>query len=199
MFPAILLIIIFLAVIYPAWAIVHCVRSPNWGPAGKTVWIVLIAFFWTFGAILYGLFAARARVLSAVSWVILLAIISFSFWGLSVIDAEIKDLNTSLAASSQKLAEVSFTGLPDDTRAVMGHDLAQLQRDLNAPGLRQGFQNKFKTMSLHTFYIKITNDAAVTPAEYKDWRATMDSRKLIDPNALQDFVTDYGAFRPPQP
>jgi len=184
--------IFFICVVFPIWMIVDCATSASRKSLSKALWIVFMLLTWVLGGIVYGLLASRKKALQWTSGALFMVGALMIFFFLRSL-FYVADLASTEALKKVEAIQAGVLTQQDLARIKDG--LSALQREGQSDkGIARMFalRKSLKNITLTQIFLKMQDDGALTPSEYKIWIEKFDTRATQDPDDLKEFLDKKG-------
>ena len=185
-------VILFICVVFPIWMIVDCATSASRKSLSKALWIVFMLLTWVLGGIAYGLLASRKKALQWTSGALFMVGALMIFYFLRSL-FYVADLASTEALKKVEAIQAGVLTQQDLARIKDG--LSALQREEQSDkGIARMFalRKSLKNITLTQIFLKMQDDGALTPSEYKIWIEKFDTRATQDPDDLKEFLDKKG-------
>ena len=183
---AVLGTMIFGLLVYPIWAMIHCVTSETRSKKSKIIWLIVMIATWLTGAILYGLCASKRKLFQWISAILLVGTLSFITLFGAGMNYSTRLMNTELTDMLSKIDTLDTNELTPEEILKVKNSLLVVKQELNA-GLLE-LEKKRKAISLIELARLIEKDSLISAKEYKDWMDKYLSRALLDTDALDRYI-----------
>ena len=168
------------AVIYPIWMLFHCAMSPLNGKM-KTIWLLVILFTWSLGAILYGLIRCEKR---SAPWISAIALMCIGMISVFPLIKMYKAANNYAIEKLSKIDRLNTAKLSPDELTELKASLRALQSEVKSKNLERAL----RASHFSTLFSIYANDHQITPMEYREWIEKFNSRDMLDLNAFSAFI-----------
>ena len=183
---AVLFGIVFCAVIYPLWVLIHCAISKVMGTTAKVIWIIIMVLFWPLGGYVYGLFGSQKKNFQWISGSIfafgLIFIIMTSYAMSWLVDSTSQTISTGISTIKQ----LDNNSITQEQLIRLNNSLLILDEEIHGDWL--SFDKKLKAISLMDYFDLITEDKKITVSEYIDWMGKFESRQMLNLDGLQQYI-----------
>jgi len=178
-------LMLFYGFAFPVWMIIDVGISER-STTAKAVWILVMLLTWTFGAVLYGVFAAKqvfVKVLSAIGALGVFAIGGAVLVAMQLASPYLKMAPEAIAAQIDQLkrpgiADGEIDGLKAKVRTLFEETPLSFSTLTEKP---ERFQvNAFLMQKLST----VANDGELSREEFDEWVKLYEMRKVLDPEKL---------------
>ena len=179
--------VLFVLLIFPIWALVHCAVSPGLNGTSKAVWIVVMLLVWPIGAFLYGLFASQQRALrwcGGVSLALVTGLLAAVVVGMPYI---LQYTDREMSATIQRLDQLRMPEASQEQRAQLKQGLQTLQNELQGNWILQR-DRVGRVMTLYQLFSVYIEDHELSLPEYTDWMDKYRSRQLLDQEELRRYI-----------
>jgi hypothetical protein len=183
--PGLLLVIyiaavIFYGVIYPVWAIVHCLRAPLRSKKSKTIWVVSMVLTWTIGSLLYGIFASKRRLFQGFFFIFIFTVIILFAGARYTVNRVSAQLNKGIAKTIQRIDYMNTEQLTRRQLNKLKTSLSTLGEEFKNYRTISSADKVRKTTELLKGFDAMMADNRITYAEYKVWMDKFKSRNRLN-------------------
>ncbi len=178
-------LVLFFGVAHPIWMIIDAGLSER-STGAKVVWILLMLITWTFGSVLYGVFAAKqifVKIISVVGALGMVAFVGAMFVGFEL-------AQPFLAAAPEKIAaELSNVQHPE----LSEQEIDELKQNIKGlfeetPFSLGAFTEDPERFQVHLLLLQrlsmFASDGTLSREEYAEWQRLYQTRSSLDPEKL---------------
>ncbi len=184
--PAILLGLLFVAIIFPVWSVVLCLISKSMSKRDKLFWTLLIIATLPFGACAFGFLKSQKRFFQVMSGIVGLVLLFFIY---AVVQTwlwdknETKKAETEISAVLSELDRIKTSGISKSEIMIIQGDLKILRGEVRKDH-QMGFRAREAARSLAQNLNNLIKDDDLDNNEYHAWTTQFESRRKNFPTLL---------------
>ena len=185
------LLIVFVAFIYPVWALIDCVVTPVLETKWKIIWSIVMVVFWPLGSFAYGLFGSRKKIFQ---WIVTISLVVSFIFGLFFVTGLNWLIDTTVGNIDSQISGMErLEPGPVSKEELMKLNTCLLSLEGEMHDRWYSFDKKLKAMHLLDFFETITSDHHITREEYTEWMKRFESRETADRQTLENRIKEFKA------
>lgn len=179
------LLVLFFGVAHPIWMIIDAGLSER-STGAKVVWIIVMFVTWTFGSVLYGIFAAKqifVKIISVVGALGIVAFIGALFVGFEMAQPFLQAAPETIAAELSNVqhpdvSEVEMEELKENIKGLFSETPFSFSTFAESP---ERFQ--VNMLLLHRLSM-FTTDRVLSREEFTEWQRLYETRESLSAEQL---------------